>query len=70
MLTSSAEERDLAESYQLGVNSYILKPIDFDDFTETVRKLGSYWLLVNQPPPNPVGVGSRPPSLINAHTSK
>jgi two-component system response regulator len=50
MLTSSAEERDVIESYNLGVNSYIVKPVDFDQFSETVRQLGYYWLLVNKQP--------------------
>jgi len=50
MLTSSAEERDIVNSYQLGVNSYIVKPVDFEQFTEAVRHLGLYWLLMNHPP--------------------
>ena len=51
MLTSSAEERDVIESYKLGVNSYIVKPVDFDQFSEVVRQLGFYWLLLNHTPP-------------------
>lgn len=50
VLTSSAEERDVVESYKLGVNSYIVKPVDFDQFTEAVRVLGLYWVLLNQRP--------------------
>lgn len=50
VLTSSKEESDLVESYKLGANSYISKPVDFDKFASTVAELGFYWLLVNQPP--------------------
>ncbi len=50
MMTSSKEERDLVSSYSLGVNSYIQKPVDFDQFRETVKTVGLYWLLINQPP--------------------
>jgi DNA-binding response OmpR family regulator len=50
VLTSSKEERDIVESYQLGVNSYMLKPVDFAQFTEAVRSLGLYWLMYNQAP--------------------
>jgi two-component system response regulator len=50
MLTSSREEPDIVTSYQLGVNSYIVKPVDFDQFSEAMRTLGMYWLLYNEPP--------------------
>ncbi len=50
MLTSSKEQRDLVESYQLGVNSYIVKPVDFENFVRAARELGSYWLMLNQRP--------------------
>ncbi|OAI40020.1 two-component system response regulator [bacterium SCGC AG-212-C10] len=50
VLTSSKEDRDLAECYRMGVNSYIVKPVNFEQFTESVRQLGMYWLLLNQIP--------------------
>ena len=50
VLTSSGLDRDVVESYNLGVNSYIVKPVDFDKFVETIRTLGFYWLLLNEPP--------------------
>lgn len=58
VLTSSREDRDLVESYELGVNSYIVKPIDFASFIDTASTLGLYWLLLNQPPPT--GASSDP----------
>ncbi len=51
ILTSSREEEDLARSYDLGVNSYICKPVDFNQFAEAVKNLGLYWLVLNEPPP-------------------
>jgi len=51
VLTSSTEEEDVIASYQLGANSYVRKPVEFHRFAESVRQLGLYWLLLNQPPP-------------------
>jgi CheY-like chemotaxis protein len=51
MLTSSREERDLVDSYQLGVNAYVVKPVSFQDFVGAIRGLGIFWALVNEPPP-------------------
>jgi len=51
VLTASREEKDLVESYRLGVNAYIQKPVEFDSFRHAVKQLGLFWLVVNQPPP-------------------
>jgi two-component system, response regulator len=50
VLTSSREDRDIVDAYRLGVNSYIVKPVDFTQFASSVRELGLYWLLLNEPP--------------------
>ncbi len=52
VLTSSRQERDVARCYDLGANSYIVKPVDFEQFTEAVRTIGLYWLLLNERPPS------------------
>jgi two-component system response regulator len=53
VMTSSKEERDLVESYRLGVNAYVQKPVGFEDFRKIVKELGLFWLVINQPPPSP-----------------
>lgn len=50
MLTSSREERDLVESYQLGVNAYVVKPVNFHDFTDAIKEVGVFWAIINEPP--------------------
>lgn len=51
MLTSSREEQDLVRSYELGVNAYVVKPVDFQKFVESVRQVGAFWAVINEPPP-------------------
>ena len=51
MLTSSREEQDLVDSYRLGVNAYVVKPVDFNQFLDAVKQLGMFWAVVNEPPP-------------------
>jgi CheY-like chemotaxis protein len=55
MLTSSREEQDLLDSYRLGANAYVVKPVDFGRFVDAVRQLGMFWAVVNEPPPGSVG---------------
>jgi len=54
MLTSSREEQDLVKSYELGVSAYVVKPVDFQQFVSTVRELGLFWAVINEPPPGSV----------------
>lgn len=54
ILTSSREERDLVASYKLGVNAYVVKPVDFHDFVNAVKELGVFWAIINEPPPGSV----------------
>jgi CheY-like chemotaxis protein len=55
MLTSSREEQDLVRSYNLGVNAYVVKPVDFKEFVAALRELGLFWAVINQPPPGTTG---------------
>jgi two-component system response regulator len=55
ILTSSKQEEELLEGYRLGVNSYVRKPVDFNEFVEAVRQVGLYWLVLNEPPPVATG---------------
>lgn len=54
MITSSREEQDLIRSYQLGVNAYVVKPVDFQKFVESVKQVGFFWAIINEPPPGSV----------------
>ena len=51
VLTSSREERDLTESYKLGVNGYVVKPVDFSQFVDAIKEVGAFWAVINEPPP-------------------
>jgi DNA-binding response OmpR family regulator len=54
VLTSSREERDMVESYKLGVNAYVVKPVDFHEFVNAIKELGVFWAIINEPPPGSV----------------
>ncbi len=56
MVTSSREEQDLVHSYEMGVNAYVVKPVDFQKFVESVKQIGMFWAIINEPPP---GVAKR-----------
>lgn len=56
MLTSSREERDIVESYELGINAYVVKPVDFQEFIEAVKTLGLFWAVLNEPRPRGAGL--------------
>lgn len=60
MLTSSREERDLIRSYDLGVNAYVVKPVNFEDFVKALKKVGLFWAVINQPPPGTVNADVPP----------
>jgi CheY-like chemotaxis protein len=58
VLTSSREERDMVESYRLGVNAYVVKPVDFHEFVNAIKELGVFWAVINEPPPGSVRRGT------------
>jgi two-component system, response regulator len=70
ILTSSSEDRDLINSYNLGANSFVRKPIDFNDFAHAVAQLGIYWLMINQPPPGTGDAESTTQESVNPLTVK
>ena len=59
MLTGSREEQDLVKSYQLGANAYVVKPVDFQQFVDAVKRLAFFWAIINEPPPGTVGKGEQ-----------
>ena len=60
ILTSSREEQDLVESYKLGANAYVVKPVDFQQFIKAVKELGAFWAIINEPPPGSAGKTPKP----------
>jgi CheY-like chemotaxis protein len=60
MITSSREEQDLVRSYELGVNAYVVKPVDFQKFVECIKQIGFFWALINEPPPSKVSEKDQP----------
>ena len=62
MLTSSREEPDLTRSYSLGVNAYVVKPVEFGQFVESIKELGLFWAVINEPPPGSVTTRRQPPA--------
>jgi CheY-like chemotaxis protein len=60
MITSSREEQDLVRSYELGVNAYVVKPVDFQKFVECIKQIGFFWALINEPPPSKTGEKEQP----------
>lgn len=54
VLTSSREERDMVKSYKLGVNAYVVKPVDFHEFVNAIKELGMFWAIINEPPPGSI----------------
>lgn len=59
MITSSREEQDLVRSYELGVNAYVVKPVDFQKFVECIKQIGFFWALINEPPPGRTGEATK-----------
>jgi CheY-like chemotaxis protein len=58
VLTSSREERDVVETYSLGVNAFVVKPVDFYQFVEAIKEIGAFWAVINQPPPGSTGAAA------------
>lgn len=63
VMTSSREEQDVVESYKLGVNAYVVKPVKFHEFVDAIKKLGGFWAFVNQPPPGSASLCDKRPEI-------